>query len=309
MRPNCSKDRQSWRGHRLLSRNLAAAALVVALVLALGQLAVSAQENNGSSNCTESLGTLSAGDTPRSGNTSASCTRYLPHGYSYVVDNGSGSAKAFTFTLSSASPVTVTLNHDTTYDSADEPVLELINGHHGHTTSVGTLLTRAIDTNDLAVPISVGVALAAGDYTAQIANYDWQWGGAFSYSLTINVAEASTGSTTLVLSGTTKNTYREDFTRSVATYGVLTSGSDSDVIAWSLSGDDSGDFSISSSGALSFAAQPDYETPADNDQDNDYEFTVTATRGSSTGSLSVTITVTDLDETASDDNDPMIGGV
>ena len=307
MHTHYSKCTHPQRRPRLLSRSLAAGVLLMALVLVSGQLAVSAQENNGSSDCTESLGTLSAGDTTRSGTTSASCTRYLPHGYSYVVDNGVGSAKTFTFTLSSAATVTVTLDHDTTYDAADKPVLELINGHHGHTTAVGTLLTRAADINDLSVPVSVGVALAAGDYTAQVANYDWQWGGAFSYSLTINVVDAATGATTLVLSGSTQKTYREDFTSSVATYGVLTAGEDGAVVTWSLSGDDSGDFSISSGGTLTFATQPDYENPADNDQDNVYEFTVTATRDSASGSLSVEITVTDLDETVSDD-DP-VGGV
>ena len=307
MHTHYSKCTYPQRRPRLLSRSLAAGVLLMALVLVSGQLAVSAQENNGSSDCTESLGILSAGDTTRSGTTSASCTRYLPHGYSYVVDNGVGSAKAFTFTLSSAATVTVTLDHDTTYDAADKPVLELINGHHGHTTAVGTLLTRAADINDLSVPVSVGVALAAGDYTAQVANYDWQWGGAFSYSLTINVVDAATGATTLVLSGSTQKTYREDFTSSVATYGVLTAGEDGAVVTWSLSGDDSGDFSISSGGTLTFATQPDYENPPDNDQDNVYEFTVTATRDSASGSLSVEITVTDLDETVSDD-DP-VGGV
>ena len=278
----------------------------MAVALATGQLAASAQNSN-SSDCTESLGTLSAGDTSRSGNTSTSCTRYLPHGYSYVVDNGSGSAKAFTFTLSSAATVTVTLDHDSTYDTDDEPVLELIDGHHGpDTTAVGNRLYRAIDTNDLAVPISVGASLPAGNYTAQIANYDWQWGGAFSYSLTINVVDATTGSNTLALSGTTKNTYREDYTDSVANYGVITAGNDSDTVTWLLSGDDSGDFSISSSGTLTFASQPDYETPADDNQDNEYEVTVTATRGTSSGSLSVTITVTDLDETQDEDE---VGGI
>ena len=307
MHTHCSKRTDAQRRPRLLSRSLAAGVLLTALVLVSGQLAVSAQEGLEVSDCTESLGTLSAGDTTRSGTTSTSCTRYLPHGYSYVVDNGVGSAQAFTFTLSSAATVTVTLDHDTTYNAADRPVLELINGHHGHTTAVGTLLTRATGINNLSVPVSVGVALAAGDYTAQLANYNWQWGGAFSYSLTINVADAATGATTLVLSGSTQKTYREDFTSSVANYGVLTDGEDGDVISWALSGDDSSDFSISSGGTLTFATQPDYENPADDDQDNVYEFTVTATRGSASGSLSVAITVTDLDETLTGD-DP-VGGV
>ena len=197
-------------------------------------------------------------------------------------------------------PLTLTLDHDETHDAADKPVLELINGHNGHTTAVGSLLTRAIDVNDLSVPVSAGVALAVGNYTAQIANYHWQWGGAFSYSLTINVNEAATGDTALVLSGTTQNSYREDFTSSVATYDVITS--EDGAVRWSLSGPDSGDFSISNSGTLTFAAQPDYEAAVDSNSDNVYELTVTATRGNATGSLSVSITVTDLNESYSDDS-------
>lgn len=284
------------------------AALLILSLLAWGSSAVSAQESGGSSDCSESLGTLSAGEETHTGTASASCTRYLPHGYSYVVDNGVGSAKAFTFTLDAAATVTITLDHGSSYDSADRPILELIKGHHDHTTAVGTLLNRAVDTHDLSAPVTVGILLRAGDYTAQIANHNWQWGGAFTYSLTVDVDTAEVDSSKATIFGTTENTFRENFTGTAAAYGI--SASDGDDIAWSLTGDDSGDldsgdFAISSEGTLTFAATPDYEIPADEDGNNVYEFTVSVTRTSEddvtyTGSLSVEFSVTDLDESRDD---------
>ena len=66
--------------------------------------------------------------------------------------------------------------------------------------------------------------------------------------------------------------------------------------AWSLSGDDSADFSLTSDGTLSFRTQPDFEDPADSDTDNEYRVTVTATVEDLTDSLDVIVTVTNVDE-------------
>ena len=70
---------------------------------------------------------------------------------------------------------------------------------------------------------------------------------------------------------------------------------------WStLSGDDAGDFSISSAGALSFRSQPNFEVPADADTDNVYEVTLQASVTSDgetlTDDLDVTVTVTNAEE-------------
>ena len=68
-------------------------------------------------------------------------------------------------------------------------------------------------------------------------------------------------------------------------------------IFWALTGDDSDDFSISTSGVLTFVASPDYENPADTGTNNVYNVTVEASdTNSSTSTLSVTVTVTNLDE-------------
>ena len=74
---------------------------------------------------------------------------------------------------------------------------------------------------------------------------------------------------------------------------------DMDMLSWSLEGDDSGDFSISTSGELTFSAVPDFEMPADNGTNNVYNVTVKVTDDETpamSGTLDVTITVTNVNE-------------
>ena len=71
------------------------------------------------------------------------------------------------------------------------------------------------------------------------------------------------------------------------------------MLTWSLEGDDSGDFTISSDGKLTFNAVPDYEAPADTGTDNVYNVTVKVADDEGTptsATLAVTITVTDVNE-------------
>ena len=96
-------------------------------------------------------------------------------------------------------------------------------------------------------------------------------------------------------------------TEVLATYEA--SDPESDSLTWSLSGNDSGDFSITN-GQLKFTAAPDYEDPADSGADNSYSVTVNVrdskvnTRGMTNGdadtavddSIAVTITVTNVNE-------------
>ena len=63
------------------------------------------------------------------------------------------------------------------------------------------------------------------------------------------------------------------------------------ITRWSLSGSDSGDFSISESGELTFRNTPDFDRPADSDHDNEYLVTVRAY-----GNLDVTVTVSNQNE-------------
>ena len=73
------------------------------------------------------------------------------------------------------------------------------------------------------------------------------------------------------------------------------------ITRWSLGGSDSGDFSISGDGELTFRNVPDYDRPADSNRDNEYRVTVRAYDGRTYGNLDVTITVSNQNE-----HDPVI---
>jgi hypothetical protein len=71
-------------------------------------------------------------------------------------------------------------------------------------------------------------------------------------------------------------------------------------VTWAIAGGtDSGKFSISPSGVITFNAAPDYEAPTDSDTDNSYVLTVSATDSNgNVATQTVTVTVLDLDDSA-----------
>ena len=72
------------------------------------------------------------------------------------------------------------------------------------------------------------------------------------------------------------------------------------VFSWSLSGADAGDFSISTSGVLTFSSAPDFENPIDSNTDNEYIVTVKATDNGTPplkDQHTLRVTVTDVNET------------
>ncbi|NQV28994.1 MAG: cadherin repeat domain-containing protein, partial [Rhodopirellula sp.] len=98
----------------------------------------------------------------------------------------------------------------------------------------------------------------------------------------INVAENSTAVTTVTATDA-------DLPADTLTYSIT-------------GGADAAKFSIdSSSGVLTFASAPDFETPTDTDTDNVYEVTVEVTDGTLTDSQDISVTVTPLN-----DNTPTI---
>ena len=80
---------------------------------------------------------------------------------------------------------------------------------------------------------------------------------------------------------------------SVATYTA--SGPDADMAAWSLGGDDAGDFMFSG-GMLTFRSSPDYENPMDMGMDNMYMVTIMADDGTYMDTHDVRVMVTNVDE-------------
>ena len=106
--------------------------------------------------------------------------------------------------------------------------------------------------------------------------------------LEISVTNVNEGPQLLV-----NSTYTvEENTTTVATATVSDSSGD---VTFTLSGADSSAMTIgATSGVLAFAANPDYEAPADADADNVYNVTVTATDDAGSNSEDVTVTVTDV---------------
>ena len=137
-----------------------------------------------------------------------------------------------------------------------------------------------------------------------------------SYTVTVTATDPSTATDTITVTITVTNVneaptlsgeatvgYAENGTAAVETYTATDPEGDS--ISWSLSGDDSGDFAISTGGALSFSASPNYEAPVDADTNNRYQVTVSvsdskAADGSADTAVdattTVTISVTDVEE-------------
>ena len=91
-------------------------------------------------------------------------------------------------------------------------------------------------------------------------------------------------------------TYPENSRETVAKHSYHDPENDS--VTWLLSGTDSGDFSISSAGDLTFRSAPDYESPADSNKNNEYRVTVNANDGNGgSDSTHVAVKVTNVEET------------
>ena len=104
---------------------------------------------------------------------------------------------------------------------------------------------------------------------------------------------------TPVVSGASSLDVEEDTGTGTALATYTSTDPDREGIDLALSGTDSEDFTLSSSGTLAFREVPDFEDPADSNRDNRYQVTVEAREqgdGTSIGRLNVTIRVTNLDE-------------
>ena len=82
-----------------------------------------------------------------------------------------------------------------------------------------------------------------------------------------------------------------------AVYTAQATGADGDPLNYSLSGTDAALFTIDpATGAVSFIAPPDFETPGDAGGDNVYDIVVTASDGTNSAEQAVAITVTNVND-------------
>ena len=122
--------------------------------------------------------------------------------------------------------------------------------------------------------------------------------GSLSASRNVTVTVTDGGEPPEITGGPTSPSYGEGETTSVGMYTA-----DGDSISWSLPDTtfetDRSDFSISSSGVLSFNTSPDYENPHDSDRNNVYKVTVRASNDDGSDDRNVTVTVTNRSPTIS----------
>ncbi len=132
------------------------------------------------------------------------------------------------------------------------------------------------------------VTVVARDELAFARNTD-------SIDVTITVtADQAANVSPVITGGGASHNFAENGTATVSTYTAT--DADGDTITWTLEGTDAADFSISTSGVLTFVSTPDYESPADDGTDNIYNVTVKASDGTDSDTIAVTVTVTAVDE-------------
>ena len=129
------------------------------------------------------------------------------------------------------------------------------------------------------------------------------------YALTLEVSD-STHTTSQTLSITVTNIGEPPSITSASSTNILentittiytasASDPENDTLSYSLSATDAAHFSIApSSGAISFAVNPDHENPADANADNIYELTLEVSDSTHTTSQALAITVDDANDNA-----------
>ena len=128
------------------------------------------------------------------------------------------------------------------------------------------------------------------------------------YQITLEVSDGNDNTTSLVLTITVTDVNEAPTITSATSANILENNTttiytasatdpENDTLTYSLSGTDQDDFIIDpSSGDISFADTPDYESPTDADTDNVYQVTLEVSDGSNTVTQELTFTITDANE-------------
>ena len=182
-----------------------------------------------------------------------------------------------TYTLTSTDvELTSNTSASITLNSSDQTNLVSLLNKNGNSSSQGTTYNIAAANNWV---LGADAAINIEDLTSNSIDV-------------INIKPTITGPSGSAGSSTSTKSVDEN-TTSVYTFSA------NETVTWSLNGGaDSSLFSInSSSGALSFASAPDYESPNDSDSNNTYVVVVRATDSSSNSSdQTLTISVSDVDD-------------
>ncbi len=125
-------------------------------------------------------------------------------------------------------------------------------------------------------------------------------GGADSQTITVTVTNVSDAAPSITSNGGGPTASISVAENQTAVTTVTASNPEGGALTFSLTGGaDQARFTINSStGVLTFAAAPDFETPTDADANNTYVVTVTATAPSGADSQTITVTVTNVSDAA-----------
>ena len=157
-----------------------------------------------------------------------------------------------------------------------------------------------IDSGTGQIKVGAGVTLdaeTAPSYTGTVTATDPP---GLSAVVTVTITVVDVDEAPVIEGGVTAKDYPEIIDDSLPPVVETYTGSDQEdttPVRWSLSGADSGKFSIAANGDLTFNDPPDFEAEADANSNNIYEVTVTATDSTgNTASRDVTVNVTNVDE-------------
>ena len=200
-------------------------------------------------------------------------------------ENGTGAAYTITATDPNGDGITFTLGN-----SNDEALFNIVNNLVTFNTSPD--FENPSDANaDNAYIIEVIATDSAGNSASQL--------------VTINVTDDPTDVTAPVISGASSISAQENATTASTILETFTA-TGGGTLSWSLTGTDAADFSINSSGELTFSSPPDFENPADANTDNSYNVTINVSNEAGSDTLAITIAVTD--DTADNPIAPQISG-
>ena len=133
----------------------------------------------------------------------------------------------------------------------------------------------------------------------------------FTYTVNVDGTSASANIDVDVISVNDPPTFKDFVSTSsidentLNVLSVTVEDVEDDTIGYSLSGNDAEKLSISTSGAITFKTNPDFENPADADSDNSYEITVEASDGTDSISDDLVITILDVEN----EGNPIIEGL
>jgi VCBS repeat-containing protein len=177
--------------------------------------------------------------------------------------------------------------------TANESVTWSKSGTDGSFFSIASNGDLTITARDFESPADSG---ANNTYEVVVTATD-AMGNAKNQTVTITITNVNDApSITINGSGATHAISQAENTTSVITY-TATDVDAGASLSFSISGTDAADFAInSSSGALTFAASPDFESPVDSDVNNTYVVIVTVSDGSLSDTQTLTVTITNVNE-------------